>query len=236
MWGVITISAMKKIIGLWKPIIFICGIILLFILNIFYDIGGNLSGMLDWIDTFGFFGPMIFIFLYIGATIAAVPGTILGVSAGVIFGSFLGVILVSIGSTVGAAICFLIGRYIARESIEKWLVNNERFQRLDQLTEDHGVYIIAITRLIPIFPFNIINYGFGLTRVSFKTYVFWSWLCMLPGTILFVVGGDVLTRFITTGELSFDLIAILVSFGLVMTIISRYVYKNMIKNEKKKTD
>jgi len=236
MWGVITISAMKKIIGLWKPIIFICGIILLFILNIFYDIGGNLSDMLDWIDTFGFLGPMIFIFLYIGATIAAVPGTILGVSAGVIFGSFLGVILVSIGSTIGAAICFLIGRYIARESIEKWLVKNERFQRLDQLTEDHGVYIIAITRLIPIFPFNIINYGFGLTRVSFKTYVFWSWLCMLPGTILFVVGGDALTRFITTGELSFDLIAILVSFGLVMTIISRYVYKNMIKNEKKKTD
>ncbi len=69
------------------------------------------------------------------------------------------------------------------------------------MTEKHGAIIVAVTRLVPLFPFNLLNYGFGLTRVPFWTYLFWSWLCMLPGTIAYLVGTDAVILAVTTGEL-----------------------------------
>ena len=231
MQGVISIKNENRIKDLWKPILLIIIVATVFGLSSIYGFGEKLGGLQNWIDTLGSIGPIVFVIIYIGATIAAIPGTILGVAAGAIFGSLIGVILVSISSTIGACICFLIARYFARNSVERWLSKNEKFQRLDKLTEEHGVFIIAITRLIPLFPFNLLNYGFGLTRVSFKTYAFWSWLCMLPGSILFVVGGDIITKFITKGEISLELIAIIVVFSLILFFIGRYAYKEL-KNKK----
>ena len=111
-------------------------------------------------------------------------------AAGALFGSFWGVVYVNIAATIGAALAFLVARYWARRAVVNWLQGNARFQKLDALTSKHGAVIVAVTRLVPLFPFNLLNYGFGLTRVGFWTYLFWSWLCMLPGTVLYVVGTD----------------------------------------------
>jgi len=206
----------------WKPVVLIVIIVTLFIVVNVYGFGGNIEELQQWIQSLGVWGPIAFFVIYLGAVIATIPGTIFGVIAGAIFGSVIGVILISIASTIGASLTFLIARYFARDIVARWLSKNKTMKRLDQLTEDHGVFIVGLTRLIPLFPFTLLNYGFGLTKVSFKTYVFWSWLCMLPGTIIVVVGTDLLTQEITQGRAPLELVGILVITALILGSIICY--------------
>jgi uncharacterized membrane protein YdjX (TVP38/TMEM64 family) len=131
----------------------------------------------------------------------ALPGSALTVAAGALFGSVLGIAVVSIGPTIGSSLSFLIARYFARDPVAHRLSKNDRFRKLDQLTQKHGAVIVALTRLVPFLPFNLLNHGFGLARVPFSTYVFWSWLCMLPGTALYVIGADAFTSGISQGKI-----------------------------------
>ena len=147
--------------------------------------------------------------------------------AGAIFGSLFGVIYVSIGSTVGASLAFLVSRYFARDTIAKSLSKSGKFVKLDKLTEEHGSIIVAITRLVPLFPFNLLNYGFGLTKVSFWTYAFWSWLCMLPGTVLYVVVPDGFKQLLKTGRPPLTLIIVLVADILILTLLVRQAKKKL---------
>ncbi|HIE28490.1 TPA: hypothetical protein EYP66_14515 [Candidatus Poribacteria bacterium] len=93
---------------------------------------------------------------------------------------------------------------------------------MSDLTESNGAIIVALTRLITIFPFSLLNYGFGLTRVNFCTYVFWSWLCMLPGTALYVVGSDAVTSGIAQGQVSWLLIGVVIGIGIILIIFTHY--------------
>jgi len=199
----------------WKPVILLAVIIILFVVMNIYGFGQDIQKLQHWIQDQGIWGPVVFFFIYLGSVIATIPGTIFGVIAGGLFGSLVGVIIISVSSTIGASICFLIARYFARDTVARWLSKNKTMKRLDELTEEQGMMIVGLTRLIPLFPFTLLNYGFGLTKVSFRTYVFWSWLCMLPGTIIVVVGTDALTQGLTQGRIPLELVGV-----LVITIIS----------------
>lgn len=226
----------------WKPVVFIFIVIALFLVMNGIGFGEDLTDLQHWIASLGLWGPIAFFFIYLGAVIATIPGTIFGVIAGALFGSLSGVILISISSTVGASITFLIARYLARDVVARWLVKNKTMQKLDKLTEEHGFFLVGLTRLIPLFPFTLLNYGFGLTKVSFKTYVFWSWLCMLPGTIIVVVGTDAITQGLTQGRVPWELIGVCIITGCVLGLITWYAQrqyklkKNVItdKSEEKK--
>jgi uncharacterized membrane protein YdjX (TVP38/TMEM64 family) len=165
--------------------------------------------------------------IYIGAVVAALPGSAITIIAGAIFGSIVGVIVVSIASTVGAALAFLVGRYFARDATAKWLSKRERFRKLDDLTEKHGAIIVALVRIVPIFPFNIVNYGFGLTKVRFWTYVFWSWLCMLPGTALYVVGTDAISQAIIQKRVPWPLIGVLIGVVVLLVVLVKLARKRL---------
>jgi uncharacterized membrane protein YdjX (TVP38/TMEM64 family) len=169
--------------------------------------------------------------LYAGAVVAAIPGAALTVAAGALFGSVLGVIVVIHAATLGASVAFLIARYVARDTIARRLSSNATFQRLDRLTEEHGAVIVALTRLVPLFPFNLLNYGFGLTRVPFRTYVLWSYLCMLPGTILYVVGADAFTQGLSEGRVPWGLVGAFVAAGLILTVLVRYGRRRLHERE-----
>jgi uncharacterized membrane protein YdjX (TVP38/TMEM64 family) len=199
----------------WKPVILLAVIIILFVVMNIYGFGQDIQKLQHWIQDQGIWGPVVFFFIYLGSVIATIPGTIFGVIAGGLFGSLVGVIIISVSSTIGASICFLIARYFARDTVARWLSKNKTMKRLDELTQEQGMMIVGLTRLIPLFPFTLLNYGFGLTKVSFRTYVFWSWLCMLPGTIIVVVGTDALTQGLTQGRIPLELVGV-----LVITIIS----------------
>jgi uncharacterized membrane protein YdjX (TVP38/TMEM64 family) len=217
-------SGLKKAL---KPILLVTAIVVLMILARVFGLGEKLELLKDWITGLGQWGPIVFVLIYIIATIAMVPGTALTVGAGALFGSVTGVILVSIGSTVGATICFLIARYFARDSISKWLEGNEKFQKLDDMSEKHGAMVVAITRLVPLFPFNLLNYGLGLTGARFGTYVLWSWVCMLPATILFVVGADALSSALSSGEVPWPLLGVLAAVIAFLAVVVRFAKKKI---------
>ncbi len=212
----------------WKPVALLGVIVTLFALAYVFGVGEKIGALRDWIQGLGPLGPVVFIALYVVAVVAVMPASALTIGAGALFQSFWGVVIVSIASTTGAALAFLVGRYVARDTVAEWLGKNEKFATLDEMTEKHGAVMVAITRLVPLFPFNLLNYGFGLTRVKFWTYVFWSWLCMLPGTILYVVGTDAVTSGIEKGEVPWALIGIVAGVAVLLALLVRFA-RNKIK-------
>lgn len=219
--------------GLWRPIALLAAILVILIIARVLGLGGRLGGLREWIQSLGAWGPVVMVIIYVIAVVAALPGSALTIACGALFGSVLGVILVSISATIGASLSFLIARYFARDAVVDWLSSKERFRRLDRLTERHGAIIVALTRLVPLFPFNLLNYGFGLTRVRFWTYVFWSWLCMLPGTILYVVGADAFFKALSQGRIPWALIVVLAAAALVLGALIRYARKRLQVEEEK---
>ncbi len=227
----ISSSRNKKVRDRWKPILLVIVVISIFIVANLLGLGEKLGDLQNWIQSLGSWGPVAFTLLYIGSVIVAIPGTILSFVAGALFGAILGIIIVSIASTLGACITFLIARYFARDAVVRWLSKSTKFQRLDRLTEEHGAIIVAITRLVFIFPFNLLNYGFGLTSVSFKTYAFWSWLCMLPATVVFVAGADAILQSFSSGEIPWPLLGIIIIFTIILGIAIRYAKRRLYAKE-----
>jgi uncharacterized membrane protein YdjX (TVP38/TMEM64 family) len=205
--------------SIWKPILLLAAVVLVVILAKLFHFGDRISALQDWIKSFGAWGPVVYVFIYIVAVVAALPGTAITFLSGALFGSVIGVIASSIGATIGAALSFLIARYFAREAVEKWVSKRKKFKKLDEMTRKNGALIVAFTRLVPLFPFNILNYSFGLTQVGFWTYVFWSWLCMLPGTIVFVVGADAFTRGLSQGKVPWPLVAVVVGLVIFLALV-----------------
>ncbi|MEH1910800.1 TVP38/TMEM64 family protein [Nostoc sp.] len=148
-----------------------------------------LRNALQWIDSLGTVGAIAFIALYIIATVAFFPGSILTLGAGVIFGAVWGSLYVFIGATLGATAAFLVGRYLARGWVAGKIANNKKFAAIDQAVGREGLKIVLLTRLSPIFPFNLLNYAFGITGVSLKDYFIGS-VGMIPGTVMYVYIGS----------------------------------------------
>ena len=215
----------------WRPALLVATLLLILVLVSIFGIGERLGALRSWIEGLGSWGPVAFFFLYAAAVVAAIPGSALTVVAGTLFGSVLGVVVVINAATLGASLAFLIARYFARDAVARRLAANEKFQKLDRLTEEHGAIIVALTRLVPLFPFNLLNYGFGLTRIPFRTYVIWSWVCMLPATILFVVGADAFTEGLTQGRVPWALVGVLVAVGLVLAFLIRYARRKLKERE-----
>lgn len=152
------------------------------------EVGAYVPRFAAWVDGLGVLGPVVFVLGYVLATIAFVPGSLLTLSAGAIFGLGAGVAYVFVGASIGATAAFLVSRYVARSAVEARLAGNERFTRIDRAVAGQGLRIVTLLRLSPVFPFNLLNYALGLTRVSLRDYVI-ACLGMLPGTLLYVYYG-----------------------------------------------
>ena len=226
-------AAVAKKGGKWRPILLLIVLIAILVLAKVFNVGEKLGALRDWLVTLGPWGPLVFILIYIVAVVAALPGAAITIAAGALFGSVLGVILVNIGATIGASLAFLIGRYFAREAVVNWLSKSDKFRKLDQLTEEHGDIMVALTRLVPIFPFNLLNYGFGLTKVPFWTYVFYTWLCTLPGTILYVVGADAVAKALREGRIPWPLVGAFLVALAFLTFLVRSARRRLQMKEMK---
>jgi uncharacterized membrane protein YdjX (TVP38/TMEM64 family) len=150
--------------------------------------GGYVPRFAAWVAGLGIWGPVVFVIGYALAAVAFIPGSILTLAAGAIFGLGKGTVLVLIGATLGAALAFLVSRYLARGAIERRLKGDQRFAAIDRAVEREGRKIVFLLRLSPIFPFNLLNYGLGLTKVRFVDYLVAS-VGMVPGTLLYVYYG-----------------------------------------------
>ncbi len=158
--------------------------------------GRYLPAFARWVDGLGVWGPVVFVVGYALAAIAFVPGSILTLAAGAIFGVVRGALYVFVAAVLGACGAFLVARYLARDAVERRLAANARFAAIDRAVGREGRKIVFLLRLSPVFPFNLLNYALGLTRVRFADYVVAS-IGMIPGTILYVyygkLAGDVAT-------------------------------------------
>ncbi len=206
-----------------------------------FNVSDHLKELLTWINNQGAWGPAIFIGVYAVATVLFIPGSVLTLGSGVVFGVIEGTIYVTLGANLGAALAFLVGRYAARDAVAKKIEGNERFAAIDSAVAEEGWKIVFLTRLSPIFPFTLLNYAFGLTKVKFRDYVLASLGGMIPGTLMYVyigsLAGSVATlgaegekTATTPGEWALRLVGFLATVGVTVyvTRIARRALKKRV--------
>lgn len=148
-----------------------------------------LQAFLTWTQGIGSWGPPLLGVVYVLACVLFLPGSVLTLACGFLFGLWKGLLVAVAGSNVGAALAFLLGRTLARDWVAKKVSGNRRFSAIDQAVGQEGLKIVFLTRLSPVFPFNLLNFAFGATRVSPRDYLLGSVAGMLPGTLLYVYLG-----------------------------------------------
>lgn len=221
----------------WGSVILI--VLSLLIITRWLPIDRAMEALRDWVAGLGVWGPVVLAAVYVVATILFVPGTILTLAAGAVFGLPVGMVAVSIGSTAGASLAFLIARYAARDKIAAMASKNRRFGAIDRAIGEGGWKIVALLRLSPAIPFNLQNYLYGLTPIRFWPYVLTSWIAMLPGTFLYIYLGHVTGAALDPdrergwGEWAMLVIGLLatVAVTVYVTRLARHKLQEQMENE-----
>lgn len=180
-----------------------------------------------FIVSLGIWGPLVYILVFALVTVTCIstlPVTLVG---GIVFGPIMGVIWTLIGASLGLSLAFLIARYIARKPIEDKFGNSEVFKKINEGVKNEGWFILATTRLLPIFPFGIQNYVYGLTPISFIQYAVLSTIFILPGTSVFVILAGAVASGDTKTAIKYSIIASLIFFAL--TIVTKIIAKKSKK-------
>ena len=211
----------------WRPLILIIFLLAVIILLRLSGVADKLTAVREWINGLGSWEPLVFVLVYILAVVLALPGSAITIAGSYSFRFILGSNTSKYSRHDRSKHMFSVSRYLARDFIVRKFGQNEKFIKLDRLTEEHGAIVVAITRLIPLFPFNVLNYGFGLTGVPFRTYVFWSWLCMLPGTILYVVGTDIILSGVSEGKIPWLLVLVLLLIVITLAFLAFWARKKL---------
>jgi uncharacterized membrane protein YdjX (TVP38/TMEM64 family)/rhodanese-related sulfurtransferase len=183
----------------------------------------DVAGIESVVRALGVWGPVGHVVLFALGTVLFVPGSLFGLVGGLLFGPIVGTILNLTGATLGATAAFLVARYVASD----W-VRTRAGGRLDRLVtgvEAEGWRFVALVRLVPIIPFNLLNYALGLTRINLLGYVFASLVCMVPGTLAYtwlghagrsgLSGDDTAIRYAMIG------LAVLIAVALLPGLIRR---------------
>ncbi|MBF0282963.1 MAG: TVP38/TMEM64 family protein [Magnetococcales bacterium] len=139
----------------------------------------NAAAVEQWVHGFGVWGPLVFMVIYAVAAVLFLPGSALTLAGGALFGPVWGTIYNLVGATVGATLSFLIARYAASDWVAR--KTGGRLKQLLDGVEREGWKFVAFVRLVPLFPFNLLNYALGLTRIRLRDYVLASLVCMAPG-------------------------------------------------------
>ena len=176
------------------------------------------------IDGLGIWGPVVFIGMWIASAVFLLPGGALGLVGGLLFGPWLGTTYTIFGATIGAAAAFLAGKYVARDMVKNMVENNPKLQKIDKGVEEEGWRFLMLTRLVPVFPYNVQNYVYALTGVDLLTYTWTTFVFMLPGSLAFSFAGGA----ITSGGSPVKIIAYLAVAGVVLfgiSLIPKYLQK-----------
>jgi uncharacterized membrane protein YdjX (TVP38/TMEM64 family) len=181
-----------------------------------------LVAALEWTSANRGIAAFAYVLLYVVATVALLPGLVLTIGAGAIFGLAKGVALVSLSSVLGATAAFFVGRTVARNWVSRQIEAWPKFRALDRALDARGFWIVLLTRLSPVFPFNLLNYAYGVTAVKPRDYILGSWIGMFPATVLYVYAGSAaadvaqaLTGKVETGGAG----RVLLFVGLVATVV-----------------
>ncbi|TLN13368.1 TVP38/TMEM64 family protein, partial [bacterium] len=178
------------------------------------------------IEGFGPLAPAAYMLLFIIGPSLSLPGLPITIAGGILFGPFWGVVYTITSATIGACLAFLAARYLARDFVEKRL-SGTKLGRLDEEVAKNGWKVVAVTRLVPLFPFNLLNFALGLTKIGFWPYAITTFFCMLPATVAYVVFSSSLLDLLR-GEISpvFLFGALLVVFVSILPVILKRFSKD----------
>ena len=212
--------------------IFIGIIVLIVILNQIF----GWSSYIGDIDNLSFLKAMVkknlavavllyIVFTVVGCVVLALPGVTFAILAGLLFGSVLGTICCSVATTIGAVLAFVVGRYFLKESVKPLVIKNKYLKKwLFDTSGKNELFILMITRLVPIFPYNLQNFAYGITDIKFSTYTIGSFLFMLPGTAMYTVG----TAGLTNSENRVLYIGIAVLLAVIVVGVGFFLKKRYI--------
>jgi uncharacterized membrane protein YdjX (TVP38/TMEM64 family)/rhodanese-related sulfurtransferase len=187
-------SMQGRIIRLVLLVVLVAGIGL----AVFYRDRFDVAALQDWVTDAGAWAPLLFIAVYAVAAVLFLPGSLLTLAGGALFGPLLGTLYNLTGATLGATLAFLVARYLASE----WVAGKSagRLKQLINGVESEGWRFVAFTRLVPLFPFNLLNYALGLTRIRLWHYVLATYVCMLPGAFAYTYLGYAGREAVAGGE------------------------------------
>lgn len=212
-------------------ILFIACLAVLVLCNRKYFTHDNLDLVLDYL---GPWAPAVFILLYSLAPVLFIPGTVMTLIGGLIFGMYWGVLYSLIGATIGASLAFLAGRYIAEDWVKGKSQSMLREVKLG--IEKEGWRYIAFTRLVPIFPYSILNYAFGLTNISLATFALTSFICLIPGTIAYTYIGYVGHQAAEGSKGLLLQVSLVLALILLIDLIRKRIRSRQSLQSKKKTN
>lgn len=180
------------------------------------DLLTDVEALQAWIAEFGVLGYFVYFLIYILACVFAIPGSALTIVAGIVFGPVKGGLLALLGATVGASLAFLVSRFLMRDWIERRFGANPMFRKIDQGVAENGTSFLILTRLVPLFPFNLQNFAYGLTSLNLVTYAVVTLITMAPITFIFAyMAGD-----IATNGVSVMLLVKLGAAGIILSALS----------------
>ena len=224
---------MKKY-GKWIVVILV--IIALSVLSAILPVKEWIREFIAWVQQLGTVGVIVFVIAYAVATVLFLPGWIFTVSAGLIYGVFAGTAIALCGALIGASMAFLIARYFLRRNIEEITKKNPRFAAIDEAIGKNGWKIVGLLRLSPLIPFNLSNYFYGITSISFRAYVLVSAFGMIPGTLLYAYLGAIGQAGVSGGTSAHSKWQyVLLGVGLVATIAVTILISRIARNALKKS-
>lgn len=174
-----------------------------------------------WVNEAGVAAPLLFMLIYAVGTVFFFPGSVLTLAGGALFGPVMGTLINLTGATIGAALAFLVARYLASDWVEE--KTGGRLKQLKEGVEGEGWRFVAFVRLMPLFPFNLLNYALGLTRIPLLQYVVASWLFMLPGAIAYTYLGYAGREAVTGSEGLIQKTMLALALLAIVAFIPRFV-------------
>jgi len=184
----------------------------------------DIPAMQAWFQSLGIIGYAVFVLLYILVAVFMLPASVFTIIAGITFGSVPGAILALIGATIGATIAFIIARYFARDTIVNKFKDNAIFAKIENGVKQNGVSFLILTRLVPIFPYNVQNYAYGITPIKLLTFSGVSFITMAPGAFIYAyMAGEIVANGFSIKLMIEFAIAGIILF--LVSLIPKYIAK-----------
>lgn len=184
------------------------------------DLVGLVGSIRLWAHELGPWAPSVFVVGYVVATSVGVPGTPLTISAAILFGPLDGLLLMILASTGTAVAGFWIARTMARAPLERWLSQRRTYERMQAIVKDHQWTAVPFLRVLPLFPFALVNYGLGLSRISFWQYLLASELAMIPMNAAWIWSAESVYRIVLRGETPWGLLAVTSALGIALVVLA----------------
>ncbi|MGL5314491.1 MAG: TVP38/TMEM64 family protein [Peptostreptococcaceae bacterium] len=204
---------------------FVSTLLILMIVIVIYKVYSLDIGIDDikgYIDSYGRMGPVVYIIMFSLVPLTLFPDSLLAISGGLAFGFINGYIYTTIGALIGGSISFYISRKLGRDAVKK--ITKEKLDYIEQIINERGFFIIFLLRLIPLFPFDVISYGAGLTSITYKDFILATLIGTIPGIAVFTNIG---AQAVNLGSSSFyiSIASLLALFAVSFFLKNRYFRK-----------